>query len=107
MGDWGLKISKNGTSIDVGTAEKDLLFTTKNNTVKIDPGYSIKRTADGGGAGTITHNFTYKPMFMGFYKAGGNWYADRNNFYCTTTTVVASVAAGGDYRALVFRDEIV
>ena len=106
MADWGMKVSKSGSAV-LTAATKDLLFTTQHNTVKIDPSLSTLRTASGGGTGTITHSYGYKPFFMCFFKSGSYWYPEQANANCTTSVVnISGLGASANYRVLVCIDEV-
>lgn len=107
MGDFGVKVSKPGQ--DVKTADdKDLLYTSKDTTLKIDRALSIKRTTNGAGVGDFAHSYGYKPIFFSFSKSAGVWRNDR--WYDTATetdntTINFQGGAAQDYRVFVFVDD--
>lgn len=108
MADWGLKISKDGEDVKTA-ADKDLLFTTKHNTLKIHT--SRKDTIASSATLTIPHGFSYIPMFIVFINDSG-WkpltgyasataYIDSNNLVITN-----NYPASKDFRTIIFVDKL-
>ena len=110
--DWGIKISKPGSSV-LSAPEADLYFTTRRKTVKVlaEDIY----TSSGAGDTTIAHNLGYVPFVNVFGKEiGGNWrrlpiaayFSDRITYYINDTNLVLHSAQSGEkfyYRIFVDR----
>jgi len=110
---WGIKISKPGSSV-LDCPEEDLYFTTRKKLIKI---YAEDiYTSTGAGNTTIAHNLGYVPMVTVFgLEVGGNWnrlpvptyFTDRLTYYVDDTNLYLHSAASGEkfyYR--IFVDKI-
>jgi len=109
MGDWGLKISKDGEDVKTA-ADKDLLFTTKHNTLKI---HTTRKDTIAGSGGTLTiaHGFSYIPMFVVFINNSG-WkpltgYSSANAYIDSTNLIITNnFVANKEFRTMIFIDKL-
>ena len=81
MGDYGLKVSTPGTSV-LTQIDKDILFSTKYSTLKINTsGFAtVSTNGSGNGTTTVAHNLGYAPAFIAFQKTTASF-----SFLGTTT----------------------
>lgn len=78
MGNFGIKIALPGQDA-LTVADKDLVFSSKYNTLKIVSKGTVNITTNGSGIGstTIAHNLGFAPTFQVFRKGTADW--RRNN----------------------------
>ena len=86
MGNYGIKIAKEGSNVNTA-ADKDLVYSSKYNGMKI-----AKHNTSG--AGSVAHGLSYPPTFLNFRKDGSKYRLDGQapNFsaeaYVTSTNIV-------------------
>lgn len=87
MGDWGIKVSKPG--FDVKTAaDKDLVFSSKFQTLHIHSRGSGTVTDSGGRTITIAHNLGYVPKFLVHTQMdAATGYGDSNSYFIAPYSV--------------------
>ena len=77
MGDYGMVVSKAGTSV-YSTNPRDLIFSSKFTVVKIiTDGLGTLSVPTGGAYGTITHNLGFPPLtilYTEFTPGSNRWY---------------------------------
>jgi hypothetical protein len=109
MVDFGMKISRDGEEVTTAL-EKDLLFTTKNNVLKL--AVSRKDTVAAGATLTIAHGFAWIPMYMMFVLVGGTWrpqgFSGLYTSHVNGTNVLFFNGSGAsvDVRTFIFADKL-
>jgi len=113
--DWGIKISKPGSSV-LDCPENDLFFTTRRKTVKVLTEDIYTSTGEEGDWITISHNLGYVPFVsvFGLEIGSSNWkklplvtyFTDRMTYYLDDTNLYLHSAQAGEkfyYRIFVDR----
>lgn len=113
VADFGIKISPTGVDV-LTAADKNLLFTTKHNVLKISE-VKLETIADLSSS-TVTHGLGYVPAFLSFVKDGSNnWHPIANGLIPVSISTAASSTIvntlnrdGADrtVRTIVFIDKI-
>ncbi len=65
MGDYGMRVSKDGKDVISDTDDRDMVFTSKGSVLKVFMEGSVDISIDngtGGGSATINHGLGYVPM---------------------------------------------
>lgn len=107
--DYGLKVSKDGSDVKTA-ADQDLLFISKNNTLKISQ--SRQDTVNNGATTTVAHGLGYTPYYMCWYNNSGwkpatNYESVQISADNTNITITNNSGAQRTFRTIIFIDQLV
>lgn len=90
--DYGFRISKTGYNVLNESDERNLIMTSKRNSLKeiISGTTSITTNGSGSGSTSVVHNLGYVPHYFSFSKADDRWYANQSGYTGLQSKIDAS-----------------